>query len=70
MYTLRDGSMLGEGPALFRAPELLFLPELVGGESEGLHEALTLAIHKSDLDLCLTLFANIVFSVGLHAVQG
>lgn len=59
--TLLDGSTLDAGPARFRALALLFLPHLVGNEGAGLHEVLTFVIHKSDLDLRWTPFANIVF---------
>ncbi|TUN30348.1 Phosphatidylinositol 4-phosphate 5-kinase type-1 beta [Bagarius yarrelli] len=52
------------GPARFRAPELLFRPDLIGDESEGIHEVLAFAIQKSDLDLRRTLFSNIVLSGG------
>lgn len=58
------------GPARFRAPELLFQPDLVGDESEGLHEVLAFAIHKSDLDLRRILFANIVLSGGSTLFKG
>lgn len=58
------------GPARFRAPELLFQPDLVGEESEGLHEVLAFAIHKSDLDLRRMLFANIVLSGGSTLFKG
>lgn len=52
------------GPARFRAPEVLFRPDLVGEEFEGLHEVLLYAIQKSDLDLRRVLFQNIVLSGG------
>lgn len=58
------------GPARFRAPELLFQPDLIGDESEGLHEVLAFAIHKSDMDLRRTLFANIVLSGGSTLFKG
>uniref|UniRef100_F6SBD4 Actin related protein 1B n=1 Tax=Ornithorhynchus anatinus TaxID=9258 RepID=F6SBD4_ORNAN len=69
-YTLPDGSTLEVGPARFRAPELLFQPDLVGEESEGLHEVLVFAIHKSDMDLRRTLFSNIVLSGGSTLFKG
>ncbi|KAL7981335.1 hypothetical protein Chor_002231 [Crotalus horridus] len=59
-YTLPDGSTLDVGPSRFRAPELLFQPDLIGDESEGIHEVLVFAIQKSDMDLRRTLFGNIV----------
>ena len=58
------------GPAKFRAPELLFRPDLIGEECEGLHEVLTFAIQKSDMDLRRTLFANIVLSGGSTLFRG
>jgi hypothetical protein len=35
----------------FRAPEVLFRPDLIGEEYEGLHEVLVFSIQKSDMDL-------------------
>lgn len=58
------------GPARFRAPELLFQPDLIGDESEGLHEVLVFAIHKSDMDLRRTLFSNIMLSGGSTLFKG
>ena len=58
------------GPAKFRAPELLFRPDLIGEECEGLHEVLTFSIQKSDLDLRRTLFSNIVLSGGSTLFRG
>lgn len=64
VYTLPDGNTLQIGPARFRAPEVLFRPDLVGEECEGLHEVLLYSIQKSDLDLRKVLFRNIVLSGG------
>ncbi|TRZ00643.1 hypothetical protein DNTS_027223 [Danionella cerebrum] len=69
-YTLPDGSTLDIGPARFRAPELLFRPDLVGDESEGIHEVLAFAIQRSDMDLRRTLFSNIVLSGGSTLLKG
>ncbi|XP_071479948.1 alpha-centractin [Diadema setosum] len=69
-YTLPDGSHLEVGHAKFRAAELLFRPDLIGEECEGLHEVLTFAIDKSDLDLRRTLFSNIVLSGGSTLFKG
>lgn len=52
------------GPARFRAPEVLFRPDLIGEEYEGLHEVLLYAIQKSDMDLRKVLYQNIVLSGG------
>ncbi|XP_074614240.1 alpha-centractin [Acropora palmata] len=69
-YVLPDGSMLEVGPARFRAPELLFRPDLVGEECEGIHEVLAFAIQKSDLDLRRVLYSNIVLSGGSTLFKG
>lgn len=52
------------GPARFRAPEVLFRPDLIGEECESMHEVLLFAIQKSDTDLRKILFQNIVLSGG------
>lgn len=70
VFTLPDGSPLEVGPAKFRAPELLFRPDLIGEECEGLHEVLTYAIQKSDMDLRRTLYLNIVLSGGSTLFKG
>lgn len=69
-YTLPDGSTLEIGPARFRAPEILFRPDHIGEEDEGLHEVLVYAIHKSDLDLRRVLYQNIVLSGGSTLFKG
>jgi len=63
-YGLPDGSSIEVGAARFRAPEVLFRPDLIGEECEGLHEVLVFAIQRSDLDLRKTLYNNIVLSGG------
>lgn len=37
-YRLPDGSVLQIGPARFKAPELLFRPDLIGEEYFGVHQ--------------------------------
>ena len=58
------------GQARFRAPELLFRPDLIGEECEGIHEVLLFAIQKSDMDLRRTLFSNVVLSGGSTLFKG
>lgn len=43
---------------------MLFRPDLIGEECEGIHEVLLYSITKSDLDLRKVLFQNIVLSGG------
>lgn len=69
-YVLPDGSLLEVGPARFRAPELLFKPDLIGEECEGIHEVLAFAIQKSDMDLRRVLYSNIVLSGGSTLFKG
>lgn len=64
VYGLPDGSSIEIGAARFRAPEVLFRPDLIGEECEGLHEVLVFSIQRSDLDLRKTLYHNIVLSGG------
>ena len=69
-YTLPDGTSIDIGPARYRAPELLFRPDVIGEEYEGIHEVLAFAIQKSDLDLRRTLYSNIVLSGGSTLFRG
>uniref|UniRef100_A0A1I8FBL7 Actin n=1 Tax=Macrostomum lignano TaxID=282301 RepID=A0A1I8FBL7_9PLAT len=49
-YSLPDGRLNWRSyAAAFRAPELLFRPELVGEEWEGIHEVLAYSIQRSDM---------------------
>lgn len=69
-YTLPDGSTIEIGHSRYRAPELLFRPDVIGEEYEGIHEVLAFAIQKSDLDLRRTLYSNIVLSGGSTLFRG
>lgn len=63
-YKLPDGHVLSLGVEQFRAPEILFNPQLIGDESPGIHELTALAIAKTDLDLRPALYENVVLSGG------
>jgi len=69
-YTLPDGSVIELGACRQIAPELLFRPDLIGDESEGVHEILANSILKSDMDLRKTLYQNIVLSGGSTLFKG
>ncbi|CEG48928.1 alpha-centractin [Plasmopara halstedii] len=69
-YFLPDGTLLNIGPERFRAPEVLFRPEIIGSEARGVHECLVQAIMKSDLDLRTTLFSQIILSGGSTLFPG
>ncbi|KAI5964247.1 ARP1 [Candida pseudojiufengensis] len=63
-YKLPDGHELKLGVERFRAPEILFNPQIIGDESQGIHELTSLAIAKTDLDLRPILYQNILLSGG------
>ena len=58
------------GPAKFRAPEVLFQPDLIGEECQGIHEVLSNSIQKCDMDLRRTLYQNIVLAGGSTLLKG
>ncbi|CAE7496488.1 ACTR1A [Symbiodinium microadriaticum] len=58
------------GAEAFRAPEILFQPDLIGSESRGVHDCLVKAVMKSDLDLRRTLLSQMVLSGGSTLFAG
>ncbi|ESO03690.1 hypothetical protein HELRODRAFT_185626 [Helobdella robusta] len=69
-YQLPDGQVIEVGSSRYRAPELLFRPDLVGEEYPGIHEVLTSAIQRSDVDLRKMLYSNVVLSGGSTLFKG
>ncbi|XP_062499703.1 alpha-centractin-like [Corticium candelabrum] len=69
-FHLPDGSEIQVGPARFRAPEVLFNPDMIGEEAQGVHKILAFSIQKSDLDLRKLLYSNIVLSGGSTLFRG
>ncbi|GAJ01012.1 unnamed protein product, partial [marine sediment metagenome] len=69
-YVLPDGQKLKIGSERFRAPEILFDPEIIGMEYPGLHTLVVDAINRTDVDLRKALFANIVLSGGSTMIKG
>lgn len=69
-YALPDGQKLKVGSERFRAPEILFDPELIGLEWPGLHQIVVDAINRTDMDLRKSLFGNIVLSGGSTMIKG
>lgn len=49
---------------------MLFRPDLLGEECEGIHEVLIYSIQKSDMDLRKMLYQNIVLSGGSTLFKG
>merc|ERR1719265_2710462 len=69
-FKLPDGEALQLGPERFRAPEILFHPELIGSEFAGAHNLALNAINGSDFDLRSALFGEIVLSGGSTMFAG
>ncbi|RUS14586.1 actin-2 [Jimgerdemannia flammicorona] len=63
-FQLPDGNIIRLGAERFRAPEILFQPELIGLEYPGIHQVVVDSVNRADLDLRKNLFANIVLSGG------
>lgn len=58
------------GPERFRAPEILFDPEIIGLEYQGVHQIVVDSINKTDMDLRKELYQNIVLSGGSTLTKG
>ncbi|KAI5805870.1 actin family [Geopyxis carbonaria] len=69
-YQLPDGNTLKLGSERFRAPEILFDPEIIGLEYPGIHQIVVDAINRTDMDLRKALFGNIVLSGGSTLTKG
>lgn len=69
-YKLPDGHIIKIGAERFRAPEILFEPELIGSEYPGIHQMVVDSINRSDMDLRANLFRNIVLSGGSTLFKG
>ncbi|XP_072106143.1 uncharacterized protein [Mobula birostris] len=61
-YTLPDGQIITMGDEMFRVPEILFKPEVIGKDHYGIHESLLRSIILCDVDLRKTFVANIILS--------
>ncbi|XP_061563446.1 uncharacterized protein LOC133418651 isoform X2 [Cololabis saira] len=69
-HTLPDGRVVTLDTERFRAPEILFKPELVGREHNGMHESIFKSVLSSDIDLRRCLLENIVLSGGNTLLPG
>lgn len=58
------------GSERYRAPEILFDPEIIGLEYPGIHQIVVDAINRTDMDLRNSLFGNIVLSGGSTLTKG
>ncbi|XP_034755783.1 uncharacterized protein LOC117961323 [Etheostoma cragini] len=69
-YTMPDGQIVTLGTERFRAPEILFKPELIGRDHYGMHESVFKSILSSDIDLRRCFLGNIVLSGGNTLLPG
>ena len=69
-HELPDGSIMTINDERFRAPEVLFRPELIGKEVEGVHYLAYDSIEKCEMDIRKELFNNIVLSGGTTMFNG
>ncbi|CAJ1077516.1 uncharacterized protein LOC117823778 [Xyrichtys novacula] len=69
-YTMPDGQVVTLGTERFRAPEILFKPELIGRDHYGMHESIFKSILSSDIDLRRCFLGNIVLSGGNTLLDG
>jgi actin len=69
-YELPDGQVMTVGAERFRCSEVLFQPQLIGKESEGIHKLTFKSILKCDIDIRKDLYQNIVLSGGSTMFPG
>nr|XP_023666047.1 uncharacterized protein LOC111843059 isoform X2 [Paramormyrops kingsleyae] len=69
-YTMPDGRVVTIGAERFRAPEILFRPELIGRDHYGVHESIFKSILQSDIDLRKSFVGNVVLSGGNTLLAG
>lgn len=59
-YELPDGQVITIGAERFRAPEVLFKPNFIGLEQEGIHKLSFSSIMKCDVDIRKDLYGNVI----------
>jgi len=69
-YELPDGTIVMIGPERFKCPELLFHPELLGKEADGIHTMTFKSILSCEVDLRRDLYSNVVLSGGTTMLPG
>jgi actin, other eukaryote len=69
-YELPDGNKINFGSELFRCPEALFQPSLLGMQDLGIHESIFECVQKCDVGTRKDLFSNIILSGGSTMFEG
>ncbi len=69
-FTLPDEQVITIGSELFRCPEVLFNPTIIGAEQLGIHTLIYRSVMKCDTNIRKQLFGNIVLSGGTSMFKG
>jgi len=69
-YMLPDGQIITIGAERFRCPEVLFKPNMIGLESDGIDQLTFKSILKCDIDIRRALYGNVVMSGGSTMYDG
>jgi actin-related protein len=69
-YELPDGQVITVGNERFRCAEVLFKPNFIGKESDGVHKLTYTSILKCDVDIRRDLYTNTVLSGGSTMFPG
>ncbi|KAJ2805229.1 centractin- actin- protein of the dynactin complex [Coemansia furcata] len=70
VFMLPDGQIINLGHERFRAPEILFQPDIIGLEYPGIHQMVADSISRTDIDLRRQMYSNIVLSGGTTLIRG
>ncbi|AOA61642.1 Dynactin complex actin-related protein [Komagataella phaffii CBS 7435] len=69
-FKLPDGKMVEIGAEMFRGPEIMFNPVLIGSEANGVDSLLTNSINSIDIELRPQLYQSILLAGGSTMFQG
>jgi len=69
-FELPDGQVITVDDARFRCPELLFQPQFIGKEADGIHKTTYSTIMACDVDIRKDLYSNVVCSGGSTMYPG
>mmetsp|Transcript_8918 Transcript_8918/g.14331 ORF Transcript_8918/g.14331 Transcript_8918/m.14331 type:complete len:376 (+) Transcript_8918:83-1210(+) len=69
-YELPDGNVCTIGNERFRCPEVLFRPDTIGLEADGIHKTMFNTIMACDVDIRKDLYSNVVLSGGTTMFGG
>ncbi|KAJ2253667.1 centractin- actin- protein of the dynactin complex [Coemansia sp. RSA 455] len=70
VFMLPDGQIINLGHERFRAPEILFQPDIIGLEYPGIHQMVADSISRTDIDLRRQMYSGIVLSGGTTLIRG